>query len=117
MFPRGEIRIAESFQLVDDRVSYELYRSIEISIVMFCLALAKLRTEPKNRKRRSTRGRLARMRNFRGESMTFNAHPRGVSRLFHVNDEIKLCSKSSNGSGMKSLNARLLVVGAGEVEI
>lgn len=49
--------------------------------------------------------------------MTFNAHPRGVSRLFHVNDEIKLCSKSSNGSGMKSLNARLLVVGAGEVEI
>lgn len=37
--------------------------------------------------------------------MTFNAHPRGVSRLFRVNDEIKLCSKSSNGGGMKSLSA------------
>lgn len=40
-----------------------------------------------------------------GEGMTFNAHPRGVSRLFRVNDEIKLCSKSSNGGGMKSLSA------------
>lgn len=40
-----------------------------------------------------------------GVGMTFNAHPRGVSRLFRVNDEIKLCSKSSNGGGMKSLSA------------
>lgn len=40
-----------------------------------------------------------------GWGMTFNAHPRGVSRLFRVNDEIKLCSKSSNGGGMKSLSA------------
>lgn len=42
--------------------------------------------------------------------MTFNAHPRGVSRLFHVNDEIKLCWKRSNGGGMKSLNGGLPVV-------
>ena len=32
----------------------------------------------------------------------------GVSRLFHVNDEIKLRSRSGNGSGMKSLNAPAL---------
>lgn len=47
--------------------------------------------------------------NLSGRGMTFNAHPRGVSRLFRVNDEIKLCSKSSNGGGMKSLSAPALL--------